>query len=92
MQILRPIFLRHAAGGRKEWKYGLRAGDWIIERMLMCTEAEGEGGKMQPTQRPLLIKPQIGDDQGILVAKMNVPRTKNALSRALVQQVIPLLT
>ncbi|KAF7637921.1 hypothetical protein Mgra_00002624 [Meloidogyne graminicola] len=55
--------------------------------------------KMPPTQiqqqnemseiihlQPLLVEVQTGDDKGILLAKMNVPRTKNALSRALVNQ------
>lgn len=35
---------------------------------------------------PLLLESQTGEDTGILLAKMNVPRTKNALSRALVNQ------
>jgi hypothetical protein len=79
MQMIRPLLLlRHEWGGAG----ALREGKWIIERMLST-----EGGMPSMTQQPLLIEPQIGNDKGILIAKMNVPRTKNALSRALVQQV-----
>lgn len=87
-QMIRPILLRHyGKGGSGKWKSGLmREGKWIIvERILSTTE----GGSMpQPTQQsPLMIEPQMGKDKGILIAKMNVPKTKNALSRSLVQQV-----
>ncbi|CAK5044694.1 unnamed protein product [Meloidogyne enterolobii] len=37
---------------------------------------------------PLLLESQTGEDTGILLAKMNVPRTKNALSRALFREAV----
>ena len=88
MQILPiSILLRHHSG-REMTGNRLCAAKWIIQRML-STKLGAGGGKeqMAPVQQPLLLEPQVGNDKGILLAKMNIPRTKNALSRALVEQV-----
>lgn len=99
MQIVpRPLFLLRRQRAA-DWKMAAAAktcaGQRIIERMLLSTAGAGEGttGKgimsppsLSPQQQPLLVEPQIGEDKGILIARMNVPRTKNALSRALLLQ------
>uniref|UniRef100_A0A1I8B032 Enoyl-CoA hydratase n=1 Tax=Meloidogyne hapla TaxID=6305 RepID=A0A1I8B032_MELHA len=50
------------------------------------TQLQQQNGLTEMPSLPLLLETQTGDDTGILLAKMNVPRTKNALSRALVNQ------